>query len=65
MNNMDKLEFDLGGGNYQELSSSLEYWARQFYTGAIDEPYAMQIAYLLYNMSREMKRVSDFYEAEI
>jgi hypothetical protein len=59
MNNMDKLEFDLGSSNYQELSDSLEYWARQFYTGAIDEPNAMPIAYLLYNMSKEMKRVSD------
>jgi hypothetical protein len=55
---MDKLEFDLGNGNYQDLADALEYWANLFWQGTLVDDYSDPIAYLLYNMSKEMRQVA-------
>jgi hypothetical protein len=68
---LDDLKFDLKGGNYRELSETLEYWAEQFFEGCennniteedqawhVQDAYGDCIAYLMYNISKEMKHIS-------
>lgn len=57
---LDKLTFEMNDDqSYQGLSEALEYWAEQFYQEAISDPYKNQIAYLMFNMSQEMRKVTD------
>jgi len=56
---LDELEFDIGDGNYEELSNALEYWARMFWEGTLEDAYGDCLAYLLYNMSKEMRQVDE------
>jgi hypothetical protein len=63
---LENLEFDLADGNYSELANSLEYWAKMFLYnddlhlvgGNLDE-YSECLAYLLYNMSKEMRKIDE------
>lgn len=60
-NALDDLKFDMDGLTYEKLAKYLEWWAEEFYIyGLSDKPYNEQIAYLLYNMSKEMRRVSTY-----
>ena len=56
---LDELEFDLGNGKYSELADALEYWARMFYEGTLEDSYGDCLAYLLYNMSKEMRQYDE------
>ena len=50
----------MGKGKYSELADSLEYWAEQFYLDEeVSDAYGDQIAYLLYNMSIQMKEIKN------
>jgi hypothetical protein len=55
---LDDLKFDLKGGSYEELANSLEYWAEGFYLETLHDAYGDCLAYLLYNISKEMRQVS-------
>jgi len=67
---LDNLEFDLQGGNYRELADTLEFWAEQFLNGTADDiteedhgwhvqdAYGDCIAYLMYNISKEMRCIA-------
>ena len=54
---LDDLVFDIKEGKYTELADSLEWWAEQFYEGVLEDAYSDCLAYLLYNMSKEMRKV--------
>ena len=56
---LDDLEFDIKDGTYEELANALEYWAEQFYLEEVVDAYSDCIAYLLYNMSKEMRKVDE------
>jgi len=56
---LDDLDFDLGNGKYSELADALEYWARMFYEGTLEDSYGDCLAYLLYNMSKEMRQYDE------
>ena len=56
---LDDLGFDMTGGKYSELSAALEGWAESFYLGELEDAYSDEIAYLLYNMSKEMMNVKE------
>jgi len=50
----------MGKGKYSELADSLEYWAEQFYLDEeVSDAYGDQIAYLLHNMSNQMRELTD------
>jgi len=54
------MEFDMGKGKYNELADSLEYWAEQFYLDEeVSDAYGDQIAYLLHNMAKQMRVLTD------
>jgi len=54
------MEFDMGKGKYSELAESLEYWAEQFYLDEeVSDAYGDQIAYLLHNMAKQMRGLTD------
>lgn len=69
---LDDLEFNLQGGNYRELADTLEFWAEQFYDGCknidniteedhawhVQDAYGDCIAYLMYNISKEMRCIA-------
>jgi hypothetical protein len=59
MNNLDDLDFDLGNGKYSELADSLEHWAELFLEGTLQDSYGDCLAYLLYNMSKEMRQIDE------
>ena len=54
---LDELEFNIEDGNYSELADALEYWSEMFWNKTIDDEYGDNIAYLMYNMSKEMRKV--------
>jgi len=56
---LEDIQFELEKTNYGDLAESLEHWAEMFYDGALDDEYAVNIAYLLYEMSKEMRRVNE------
>ena len=56
---LDDLEFNMEGGKYEELANALQYWAEMFWEGTIEDAYGDNIAYLLYNMSKEMRKVDE------
>jgi len=56
---LDELGFDMSGGNYSELADALESWAEDFYLENLEDAYSDEIAYLLYNMSKEMRNISN------
>jgi len=56
---LDDLEFDIEDGSYEELANALEYWAELFWMHELEDPYGENIAYLLYNMSKEMRKVDE------
>ena len=57
---LDNMEFDMGKGKYSELAESLEYWAEQFYLDEeVSDAYGDQIAYLLHNMAKQMRGLTD------
>ena len=57
---LDDMEFDMGKGKYNELADSLEYWAEQFYLDEeVSDAYGDQIAYLLHNMAKQMRGLTD------
>ena len=60
MSALNSLEFDMRKGKYSELADSLEYWAEQFYLDEeVSDSYGDQIAYLLHNMSEQMRELTD------
>jgi len=56
---LDKLEFNLEGVSLCNLANSLEFWAKQFWLKNIHEEYGDQMAFLLYNMSKEMRKADE------
>jgi hypothetical protein len=57
---VDDLTFDMEGGKYSELADSLEYWAEKFYLDEeTSDAYSDQISYLLYNMSKQMRELTN------
>ena len=57
---LENLKFDLADGNYSELANSLEYWAKMFlYNDDLHDEYSECLAYLLYNMSKEMRKIDE------
>ena len=56
---LENLEFDLGNGKYSELANSLEYWAEMFLDNDLHDEYNECLAYLLYNMSKEMRKIDE------
>jgi len=71
-NCLDDLEFDLQGGSYGELADALEYWSQAFFDGCknldtvteedhawqVQDAYGDCIAYLMYNISKEMRHIA-------
>jgi len=57
---VDDLTFDMEEGKYGELADSLEYWAEKFYLDEeTSDAYSDQISYLLYNMSKQMRELTN------
>jgi hypothetical protein len=56
---LEDLKFDIEDGNYSELADALEYWATIFWEGTLEDAYGDCLAYLLYNMSKEMRQVDE------
>ena len=56
---LEDLGFDMSSGKYSELSAALESWAEEFYLGELEDAYSDEIAYLLYNMSKEMRNLGE------
>jgi len=56
---LKKLEFDMDNTTYSSLANSLEFWAGQFWLKNIHEDNGDQIAFLLYNLSKEMRKVDE------
>ena len=54
---LDELDFNIEDGKYSELADALEYWAEIFWNKTLENDYGDNIAYLLYNMSKEMRKV--------
>ena len=54
---LDELDFNMEDGKYSELADALEYWSEMFWNKTIDDEYGDNIAYLMYNMSKEMRKV--------
>lgn len=59
LSELDDLEFDLGNGKYSELADSLQHWSELFYNKTLDDAYGDCIAYLIYNMSKQMRKVDE------
>jgi len=59
MSALDDLKFDMEGGKYSELADALQHWAECFWEGTLDDAYADNLAYLLYNMSKTMRDLTD------
>lgn len=45
--------------SYSSLADSLEYWASQFWLKNIHENNGDQMAFLLYSMAKEMRKVDE------
>ena len=56
---LENLEFDLADGKFSELADSLEYWAEMFLDNTLHDAYNECLAYLLYNMSKEMRQYDE------
>jgi len=59
MSELDNLEFDMEGGKYSELADALLHWAECFWEGSLEDAYGDNLAYLLYNMSKQMRELTD------
>lgn len=55
---LENIEFD-EKVNYGDLADSLEHWADCFYKGLVEDQHGDNIAYLLYEMSKEMRKVHE------
>jgi len=56
---LEDLGFDMSSGKFSELSAALHGWAESFYLGELEDAYSDEIAYLLYNMSKEMENIKE------
>lgn len=59
LSELDDLEFDIKDGYFSELADSLHHWAEMFYNKTLNDPYGDCIAYLIYNMSKEMREIDE------
>jgi len=56
---LEKLSFEMDETSYSSLADSLEYWASQFWLKNIHEHNGDQMAFLLYSMAKEMRKVDE------
>ena len=56
---LKNMTFDMDGKDYTHLAESLEHWSAMFLEGAISDEYADQLAYLLFNMATEMRKLTE------
>ncbi len=59
---LNNVTFDMDGKSYTNLAESLEHWASMFSEGAISDEYSEQLTYLLFNMAKEMRRLTELTE---
>ena len=56
---LNTLAFNMDGRDYTHLAESLKHWSAMFLEGAISDEYSEQLAYLLFNMATEMRRLTE------
>jgi hypothetical protein len=56
---LNNVTFDMEGKDYTHLAESLEHWASMFFEEAISDEYSEQLTYLLFNMAKEMRNLTE------